>query len=191
MHTLYRGQEYRSLVEDSRNSWVCKPGMVSYHADGCTYPECTLAMTYVAPRENGVWQTGNFEFVATSSLTRLTLWGPGATFDYLRMTEVSETMVVPEACICQWGNQGSDVGTVRNSFPDDSAFRCVADKYSSECCECLKDERCLRNFKAGQQNVFGPTLDDLWRCAKVECVEHFPDSTGGGRLVGTTNQDCL
>ncbi len=93
VHTTVGGMfrvEYKSRVEENRDLWQCKPGLVSYSygMQGASQDDCYNAMKYVIGHKPGQWRESSFEFVATSTSTRVTLWGPGASFEYVRITSL-------------------------------------------------------------------------------------------------------
>jgi hypothetical protein len=90
VHTTVGGMyrvEYKSRVDENRDLWECKPGLVSYGMQGAG-DDCYNAMKYVPSMPPGQWRVSSFEFVATSTSTRVTLWGPGASFEYVRITSL-------------------------------------------------------------------------------------------------------
>jgi hypothetical protein len=101
--------EYKSQVAERRDMWTCEPGLVSYHASGHS-TQCENAMKYSTPQQVDVWRTESFTFVATSTATTLTLWGPGASFEYVRVTKADHSIVMPASCGGSSSGGGNSTG---------------------------------------------------------------------------------
>jgi hypothetical protein len=183
---MYR-VEYKSLVEESRDFWVCKPGMVSHGiTDG--EDDCRNAMKYVQPRQNGEWQVSRFDFVATSASTRLTLWGPGASFEYVRMTKMEVTVASPRIRTGLWmvGNgcsfQHCDPEDILTSEAGREVQKgcwvrngCCDDKDTNELCfwdgEDILTSEAGREVETGSRMIFPE--DSAMRCVEESCAPQY------------------
>jgi hypothetical protein len=187
--TIYR-VTYKSSVQQSRNSWLCKPGMVSASAAGCE-PDCANSMKYIRHLIDDVWEDRSFDFVATSARSTLMLWGGGSSFEWVEVTRTGHHVAVPS--ICQ--TACNDTTTAEEHEQEASIFdlpsmACVERECGPEYCACIGDESCLQDFSKGRKFGFGEQLDALWSCTMDACGSFFPISVTSV-LVDTVNKDCL